>query len=71
MKLVAWVLEPDTVEEIFKQSHGIGVGAEMIAVKMDDTTGLISCVFEVSDDVFSSLASNSRFVKTDIGENFN
>lgn len=55
-KIVTWVLEPELLELMFKRAHGLGVGAEMIAVSADSTTGLIACMFEVSDEVFTSLS---------------
>ena len=55
-KIVTWVLEPELLELMFKRAHNLGVGAEMIAISADSTTGLIACMFEVSDEVYQSLS---------------
>lgn len=55
-KIVTWVLEPELLELMFKRAHNLGVGAEMIAISADSTTGLIACMFEVSDEVFKHLS---------------
>ena len=54
-KTVTWVLDPELLEQMFKRAHQLDVGAEMVSVVADSTTGLIACVFEVSDDVFQTL----------------
>jgi len=66
------LLEPELLEQMFKRAHNIGVGAEMIAISADSTTGLIMCAFEVSDEVFKSLADGAEEnVDFDSPENFN
>ena len=43
-----------------RRAHNIEIGAEMIAISVDPTTGLIVCAFEVSDDVFKSLGGRGQ-----------
>lgn len=58
-KIVTWVLEPELLEQMFKRAHNLGVGAEMVSIVADSTTGLIACVFEVSDDVYQYLSTET------------
>lgn len=57
-KIVAWVFEAELLEAMFKRAHNISVGAEMIGIAADPTSGLVECVFEVTEDVFEKLSED-------------
>lgn len=59
-KIVTWLVEPELLEQMFKRAHNIGVGAEMVALATDSTTGLIMCSFQVSDAVYRNLESEGH-----------
>jgi hypothetical protein len=54
-KVVTWALGPDTLEELFKTRHGITDSAEVIGVVADPVTGVVLCMFEISDLAFDTL----------------
>jgi hypothetical protein len=71
-KIVTWVLEPELLEQMFKRAHNLGVGAEMVSIATDSTTGLIACVFEVSDEVYQHLSNEiGRDADFEVSENLN
>jgi hypothetical protein len=57
---------------MFKRAHNLDIGAEMVSIAADSTTGLIACVFEVSDDVFKHLSNEIGCdADFDVSENLN